>query len=71
MVSELSEALEADRKNLKDDKLTEYDGLEVELVDALIRIFDFCGGNGIDINTIIEKKLLYNQSRPYLHGKKY
>lgn len=41
--SELSEALEADRKSLQDDKLPHRKGVEVELGDALIRIFDTAG----------------------------
>ncbi|MDQ0317761.1 hypothetical protein [Amorphus orientalis] len=40
MHSELSEALEADRKSLKDDKLTERDGREVEYADFAIRVLD-------------------------------
>ena len=71
MHSELSEALEADRKELFDDKLTEYPGLHVELADCLIRILDFCGAYEIPIGEIVSKKLEYNKSRPYKHGKKY
>ena len=41
--SELSEAMEADRKDLKDDKLIHRPGVEVELGDALIRVFDLAG----------------------------
>jgi hypothetical protein len=44
MHSELSEGLEADRKRLKDDKLPHRIGLEVELVDFMIRAGDFAGG---------------------------
>ena len=40
MVSELSEALEADRKELFDDKLPQYPGLWVELADTVIRLMD-------------------------------
>jgi hypothetical protein len=69
--SELSEALEADRKDLMDDHLPEYTGFDVELVDAMIRIFDMAGAFDIDLNTIMEKKLAYNAKRPFKHGKKY
>ena len=71
--SEISEALEADRKDLKDDKLPHRSGLEVELADAIIRIKDFAGGKDLDIDGAIEEKLAYNTTRPYLHGdnKKY
>jgi hypothetical protein len=43
MVSEISEAMEAFRKKLNDDKLPERMGLEVEFADLLIRVFDFAG----------------------------
>lgn len=40
MTSELSEALEADRKNLADDHLPHLPGVVVELADFLIRLAD-------------------------------
>ena len=43
IVSEISEALEAVRKNLMDDKLPHRPGLTVELADAVIRILDLAG----------------------------
>lgn len=46
MHSELSEALEADRKGLKDDKLPHRDGREVEFADCMIRIFDTAAARG-------------------------
>lgn len=71
MHSELSEALEADRKSLMDDKLTHRDGREVELADALIRILDCAGYMNMDIEGAMYEKIAYNKSRPYKHGKKY
>lgn len=71
MHSELSEALEADRKNLADDKLPHRSGFEVELADCLIRILDTAGARGLDIQGAVEEKLEYNRSRPYKHGKNY
>lgn len=61
--SEISEAMEGDRKKLKDDKLPHRDMREVELADAVIRIFDLAGGYGLDIAGAIAEKLAYNQSR--------
>lgn len=61
--SELSEALEADRKQLMDDKLTHRDGREVELADTVIRIFDLAGGYGMDLGGAIVEKLAYNAKR--------
>jgi NTP pyrophosphatase (non-canonical NTP hydrolase) len=43
--SEVSEAVEADRKDLWDDKLPEYKGIAVELADVAIRILDWTGAN--------------------------
>lgn len=71
MHSELSEALEADRKDLMDDKLPHRTGFEVELADALIRILDCAGARDLDIGGAIFEKLEYNKTRPYKHGKKY
>jgi NTP pyrophosphatase (non-canonical NTP hydrolase) len=63
VTSELAEALEADRKGLKDDKLPARPGLEVELADALIRIFDMAGGLKLDVAGALVDKLLYNSKR--------
>lgn len=70
-VSELSEALEADRKDAMDDHLPGRRGVEVELADAVIRIMDMCGGLNLDLGGAIEDKLKYNAERPFKHGKKY
>lgn len=61
--SEVSEGLEAQRKSLMDDKLPHRLGLEVELADAVIRIFDLAGGLGYDLGGAIEEKLAYNAKR--------
>jgi NTP pyrophosphatase (non-canonical NTP hydrolase) len=62
-VSELSEAMEADRKGLMDDKLPHRPGREVEVADAIIRLFDLAGGYGLDIAGAIAEKLEYNAQR--------
>jgi hypothetical protein len=49
VVSELSEALEGDRKNLMDDKLRHRKMTEVELADAYIRAMDYAAGFGIKL----------------------
>jgi NTP pyrophosphatase (non-canonical NTP hydrolase) len=61
--SELSEALESHRKNTKDDKLPQYDGIAVELADAVIRIFDLAGFLGIPLGTIMAEKEAFNAKR--------
>ena len=61
--SEISEAMEGARKGLMDDKLPNRSMFEVELADALIRIFDLAGGYGLDIGGALAEKLEYNASR--------
>lgn len=63
MHSELSEALEADRKNLMDDKLPHRCGQEVEFADCIIRILDTCAARGYDIAGAIIEKNRYNRAR--------
>lgn len=45
------------------------EGIPSELADVLIRVFDFCGRHGIDLENAIETKMRYNTSRPRMHGK--
>lgn len=61
--SEISEALEAARKNSKDDKLPHRPGIEVELADALHRIFDLAGALGLDLGGAYVEKCEYNAHR--------
>lgn len=103
MHSELSEALEADRKGdwfYKNNKTIIEEGhqprkvsiedfvnnesllkvhfkhtakstAEDELADTIIRILDYCGSEGIDIESHVKAKLAYNKTRPHKHGKEY
>lgn len=50
MASELSEAMEGDRKKLADDKLPQYPMVGVEMVDFVIRIMDYCSRRRIVIS---------------------
>lgn len=61
--SEISEAMEGERKDLMDDKLPHRKMAEVELSDALIRIFDYAAGFGYDLQGAFDEKMLYNSQR--------
>lgn len=61
--SELSEALEGNRKNLMDTHLQSRRMDEVELTDCLIRIFDLAGSKGMDLQGAYEEKMAYNARR--------
>ena len=96
VVSELSEAMEAERKGRDVDPQSQelaqiyangYEssddnyrldfyhemrgGIEEEIADAFIRLFDICGYYGIDAEAWITAKMKYNRLRPRMHGKKY
>ena len=62
--SEISEALEGERKDLMDDKLPHRKMVEVELADAVIRIFDLAGAMGLDMGGAIAEKMSFNATRP-------
>lgn len=63
IVSELAEAMEGDRKGVKDDKLPHRDMREVELADAAIRVFDLAGAYGYDLGAAIAEKMAFNRTR--------
>lgn len=73
--AELSEALE----EYRNDKPLRYfnpehpakpEGIAVELADCVIRILDWVGEHGVDIEAILQEKHQYNKTRPYKHGGK-
>jgi|SRR6478609_2669695 len=63
VVSEISEATEGYRKGLNDDKLPNRSMIEVELADAIIRIFDLSGALNLDLEGAIEEKRNFNSVR--------
>ena len=62
--SEISEAMEGHRKGLMDDKLPHRQMIEVEIADAVIRLFDLAGALNLDVGGAIAEKLAFNQKRP-------
>ena len=72
--SELSEALEEYRKD-GGVRMVYYEdgvphGIAFELADVILRILDYCGHMGIDIEKCLEEKNNFNRNRPYRHGGK-
>lgn len=63
VVTEVSEACEAYRKD-------DHDNFNEEIADTMIRLLDICGTLEIDIESEIEKKMAFNRTRPFRHGKK-
>ena len=70
MHSELSECLEGVRKDLMDDHLPDRKMEAAELADVVLRVMDYCAFYGIPLADIIIEKMVYNESRPHMHGDK-
>ena len=52
--------------------LPKPEGVPSEMADVVIRVLDFCGANGIDLEAMILEKLEFNASRSRMHnGKKF
>ena len=77
--SELSEALEEYRDGHAVDEIyytegllsgNKPEGVPIELADVLIRIFDFCGKENIDLMEAFVTKVKYNETRSHRHGNK-
>lgn len=73
--SEVSEALEDWRNDHMETYFEEgHDckpcGFPSEMADIIIRVLDICAAFDIDIDFEVERKMEYNQTRPYRHGGK-
>ena len=61
--SEISEAMEGARKGLMDNHSKHKYMMEVELADAIIRLFDLAESRGFKLGETIYEKLEYNKWR--------
>lgn len=72
--AELSEALEEFRNGHEPIEVyyngEKPEGIPIELADVIIRIMDYCGYAGIDLESALLQKIKYNETRPYRHGGK-
>lgn len=62
--SEVSEAMEGDRRDSMDDKLPHRSMLEVELADVIIRVLDIAGKLNLDVAGALVEKMDFNAVRP-------
>ena len=84
--SELSETLEEMRNGMPKEYVNiggnvvtdtalfgtrKTEGVAVELCDCIIRILDYLEELGVDVESVLMRKHLYNKSRPYKHGKMF
>lgn len=50
---------------------TKPEGFGIELADAQIRLLDLAEAAGVDSEYMMNQKHLYNESRPYKHGRQF
>ncbi len=62
--SELGEAMEAQREG-------DEEHVAEEIIDVFIRLYDLAGAMNIDVEQVLQQKVLVNARRPPKHGKKY
>jgi len=76
IVTELAEAMEdvRDDPHFPNEWTCESNGkpcgFPSELADVIIRVLDTAGEFGIDIEGAVDRKMIYNASRKYMHGGK-
>lgn len=70
--SEVSEALEAYRDWKFEDATVEPgakpEGVGSEFADILIRLLHYSNNHGIDLEAEYERKMAFNEKRPWRHG---
>jgi NTP pyrophosphatase (non-canonical NTP hydrolase) len=75
VVTELAEAVEEARvdqwiEHRREGDTEKPEGFVTELADAVIRIFHIAGLLGLDLETAIQNKMAYNETRSHRHGGK-
>jgi NTP pyrophosphatase (non-canonical NTP hydrolase) len=75
LVTEFAEAMEEHRSGRQPAEVYQSDGdkpegIPIELADVVIRILDFCGRWGIDLEDAMREKMAYNWTLPHRHGGK-
>jgi len=63
IMTELAEFVEAIR-------IGDNDNAKEELADVFIRLADYCGEWGINLETEVDRKMAKNRKRAYRHGGK-
>lgn len=75
VVTELAEAVEADRNAAKgrteSDHIADFTGVEEELADVLVRVFHMASKYNLAIGPAFVAKMRFNFTRPVKHGKGY
>lgn len=71
VTTELAEAVEGDRKRLRDEHCPEFDSREVEIADALVRILHLAAKYQLRLAPAFIAKQHFNLTRPVKHGKGY
>ena len=55
---------------LCENYMKKNEGIAVELIDCVIRIFDYLASEGIDIDRVMREKMDYNKTRSWRHNNK-
>lgn len=75
-IGELVEAHDELRNNHRPEEVYysgqgKPEGFGTELADAVIRTMDLAAASGVDLESRMEEKHEYNQTRPYKHGRQF
>jgi NTP pyrophosphatase (non-canonical NTP hydrolase) len=71
LMSELGEAYECARTGGADKNIPDMTGVEVQLADVLGILMDMEVAMGLKISEALLRKMEFNKTREFLHGKKF